>query len=52
MRIAAFCAAVIVKLSGITDFGEKLWLTIVDTVTVHADRRMTFKFQGGTEIDA
>lgn len=31
---------------------EKLWLTIIDMVTVHADGRMTFKFQGGTEIDA
>ena len=30
---------------------EKLWLTIIDTVTVHADGWMTFKFQGGTEID-
>ena len=31
---------------------EKLWLTIIDMVTVHADGRMTSKFQGGTEIDA
>ena len=31
---------------------EKLWLTIIDTVTIHADGRMTFKFQGGTEIEA
>lgn len=30
----------------------KLWLTVIDTVTVHADGRMTFKFQGGTEIEA
>ena len=34
-----------------TEFDEKLWLTIIDTVTVHADGRMIFKFQGGTEID-
>ena len=34
-----------------TEFDEKLWLTIIDTVTVHADERMTFKFLGGTEID-
>ena len=33
-------------------FYEKLWLTIIDMATVHADGRMTFKFQGGTEIDA
>jgi len=26
--------------------------THVDTVTVHRDGRMTFRFQGGTEIEA
>lgn len=36
----------------ISEFDEKLWLTVIDTVTVHADGRLTFKFQGGTEIDA
>ena len=40
------------ELDALTEFDEKLWLTIIDTVTVHADGRMTFKFQGGTEIDA
>lgn len=39
------------ELDTINEFDEKLWLTIIDTVTVHADGRMTFKFQGGTEID-
>ena len=39
------------ELDTITEFDEKLWLTIIDTVTVHADGRMIFKFQGGTEID-
>ena len=39
------------ELDTITEFDEKLWLTIIDTVTVHADGRMNFKFQGGTEID-
>ncbi len=39
------------ELDALTEFDEKLWLTIIDTVTVHADGRMTFKFQGGTEID-
>ena len=33
-------------------FDEKLWLTIIDMATVHADGQMTFKFQDGTEIDA
>lgn len=40
------------ELDALTDFDDKLWLTVIDTVTVHADGRMTFKFQGGTEIDA
>lgn len=40
------------ELGILTEFDEKLWLTVIDTVTVHADGRMTFKFQGGTEIDA
>lgn len=39
------------ELDTINEFDEKLWLTTIDTVTVHADGRMTFKFQGGTEID-
>ena len=40
------------ELDVLTGFDEKLWLTIIDTVTVHIDGRMTFKCQGGTEIDA
>lgn len=39
------------ELDALTEFDEKLWLTVTDTVTVHADGRLTFKFQGGTEID-
>lgn len=38
-------------LDTISEFDEKLWLTVIDTVTVHTDGRMTFKFQGGTEIN-
>ena len=40
------------ELDVLTEFDEKLWLTIIDTVTIHADGRMIFKFQSGTEIDA
>ena len=40
------------ELDALTEFDEKLWLTIIDTITVHADGRMTFKLQGGTEIEA
>ena len=35
------------ELDTINEFDEKLWLTIIDMVTVHTDGRMTFKFQGG-----
>lgn len=35
------------ELDTITEFDEKLWLTTIDTVTVHADGRITFTFQGG-----
>lgn len=38
------------ELDTITEFDEKLWLTTIDTVTVHADGRMTFKFQGGKTL--
>ena len=38
------------SLDTITEFDEKLWLTVIYTVTVHADGRMTFKFQGGKTL--
>ena len=40
------------ELDTLSEFDEKLWLTVIETVTVHADGRMIFKFQDGTEIDA
>ena len=39
------------ELDILAEFDKKLWLTTIDTVTVHADGRMTFKFRGGTEIE-
>ena len=38
------------ELDALTEFGEKLWLTIIDTITVHTDGRMTFKFQSGKTL--
>ena len=38
------------ELDILTEFDEKLWLNTIDTVTVHADGRMTFKFQGGKTL--
>lgn len=40
------------ELDAFTEFDEKLWLTVIDTVTVHTDGRLTFEFQGGTVIKA
>ena len=40
------------ELDTLPEFDNKLWLTVIDTVTIRADGRMTFKFQGGTVIDA
>ena len=34
----------------IEDFSEKLWLTTIDTVTVHHDGRMVFRFKNGMEV--
>ncbi len=34
----------------ITEFDEKPWLTTIDTVTVHVDVRMNFKFRGGKTL--
>ena len=38
------------ELDTLAEFDEKLWLTIIDTVTIHTDGRMTFKFQGGKTL--
>ena len=38
------------ELDSLTEFDEKLWLTVIDTVTVHADGRMAFKFRGGKTL--
>lgn len=40
------------ELDTLSEFNEKLWLTVIDTVTVYADGRITLKFQGDTEINA
>lgn len=40
------------ELDTLSEFDGKLWLTVIDTVTVYADGRMTLKFQGDTEINA
>ena len=34
----------------LTEFDDRLWLTVIDTVTVHRNGRLTFRFQTGHEI--
>ena len=36
----------------ITEFDEKLWLTVIDTATVAQDGTIIFKFKNGSEITA
>ena len=40
------------ELDVLTEFDEKLWLAVIDKVTVHTDGRMTFRFRSGAEINA
>ena len=34
----------------LTEFDDRLWLTVIDTVTVHRDGQLAFKFQTGHEM--
>jgi len=34
----------------LTEFDEKLWLAVVDRVTVGKDGGMVFRFRGGVEV--
>ncbi len=34
----------------LTEFDEKIWMAVVDKVTVLADKKMVFSFKDGTEI--
>ena len=34
------------------EFDEKLWSMNIDSVTVHRDRRLVFRFRDGTEVES
>ena len=36
----------------LTEFDDRLWLTVIDTVTAHEDGRLVFNFKNGAEITA
>ena len=33
------------------NWDERLWIALLESATVHADNRITFRFKNGTEID-
>ena len=50
--IGAFMFELAERDEPITEFDDRLWLAVIDTVTAHADGRLVFKFQNGTEVTA
>ena len=48
--IDRFIDALLAREELLTEFDNRLWLTVVDYVTVHRDGKMTFRFYDGTEI--
>lgn len=34
----------------LTEFDDRLWLTVIETVTVHRDKSLTFRFRSGIEV--
>lgn len=51
-QIGAFMFELAERDEPITEFDDRLWLAVIDTVTAHADGRLVFKFQNGTEVTA
>ena len=35
----------------VADFDEELWYSTVDSVTVYEDKKMTFTFRDGRQVD-
>ena len=51
-QIGAFMFELAERDEPLTEFDDRLWLAVIDTVTVHPDGRLVFKFQNGTEVTA
>ena len=45
-----FISSIIEQALVLGTWDEGLWLTLLDTATVHADNRITFRFKDGTDI--
>lgn len=50
--IAAFIRDARKRPQAIDEFDEKLWLAVIDQVTVDRDNIMTFRFKNGSEVTA
>ena len=49
---AAFIRDARKRPQAIDEFDEKLWLAVIDQVTVDRDNIMTFRFKNGSEVTA
>jgi hypothetical protein len=50
--IESFIKDIEIRPLAIDEFDEKLWLTVIDQVTVDQDGAMTFRFKNGSEVTA
>lgn len=50
--IGAFMFSLSEQDEPLTEFDDRLWLTVIDTVTAHEDGRLVFNFKNGAEIEA
>lgn len=50
--IGAFMFSLSEQDKPLAEFDDRLWLTVIDTVTVHEDGRLVFNFKNGAEITA
>lgn len=50
--IGAFMFSLLEQDDPLTEFDDRLWLTVIDTVTAHEDGRLVFNFKNGAEITA
>lgn len=49
--IGAFMFSLSERDEPLTEFDDRLWLTVVDTVTAHVDGRLVFNFKNGATIE-
>ncbi len=50
--IGGFLFALSERDDALTEFDDRLWLTVLDRVIAHADGRLVFRFQNGAEVES